>query len=48
MGNTAGGKTAGMERGITVHWDVQNDVSRHMAEKFGFEAEKEYSVYWLA
>ncbi len=37
-----------MERGITVHWDAQNDVSRHMAEKFGFEAEKEYSVYWLA
>ena len=36
-----------MERGITVHWDAQNDVSRHLAEKFGFEAEKEYSVYWL-
>ena len=36
-----------MERGITVHWDAQNDVSRHLAEKFGFEAETEYSVYWL-
>ncbi len=36
-----------MERGIIVHWDAQNDVSRHMAEKFGFEAETEYSVYWL-
>ena len=36
-----------MERGITVHWDAQNDVSRHMAEKFGFETETEYSVYWL-
>ena len=36
-----------MERGITVHWDAQNDISRHLAEKFGFEIEKEYSVYWL-
>ena len=36
-----------MERGITVHWDAQNDVSRHLAEKFGFRTEKEYSVYWL-
>ena len=36
-----------MERGITVHWDAQNDVSRHLAEKFGFEAEQAYSVYWL-
>lgn len=36
-----------MERGIMVHWDAQNDVSRHLAEKFGFEAETAYSVYWL-
>ena len=36
-----------MERGITVHWDAQNDISRHLAGKFGFEMEKEYSVYWL-
>ena len=36
-----------MERGIIVHWDAQNDVSRHLAEKFGFEAEEAYSVYWL-
>ena len=36
-----------MERCITVNWDAQNDVSRHMAEKFGFEAETEYLVYWL-
>ena len=36
-----------MERGITVHWDAQNDVSRHLAEKFGFETETEYPVYWL-
>ena len=36
-----------MERGITVHWDAQNDVSRHLAEKFGFETEEEYSVFWL-
>ncbi len=35
------------ERGIIVHWDAQNDISRHLAEKFGFEAEKEYAVYWL-
>ena len=37
----------GMERGFTVHWDAQNDVSRHLAEKFGFESETAYSVYWL-
>ncbi len=36
-----------MERRITVHWDAQNEVSRHLAEKFGFEAETAYSVYWL-
>lgn len=36
-----------MERGITVHWDAQNEVSRHLAEKFGFEAETKYSVYWV-
>ena len=36
-----------MDRGITVHWDAQNDISRHMAEKFGFEIETAYSVYWL-
>ncbi len=36
-----------MKRGITAHWDAQNEVSRHLAEKFGFEAEQEYSVYWL-
>ena len=35
------------ERGITVHWDAQNDISLHLAEKFGFEKETEYSVYWL-
>lgn len=36
-----------MRRGIAVHWDVQNDISRHLAEKFGFETETDYSVYWL-
>ena len=36
-----------MERGIAVHWDAQNEISRHLAEKFGFEMETEYSVYWL-
>ena len=36
-----------MKRRITVHWDAQNDISRRLAEKFGFETEKDYSVYWL-
>lgn len=36
-----------MERGIMVHWDAQNKVSLHLADKFGFEQEAEYSVYWL-
>lgn len=36
-----------MARGIAVHWDAQNDVSRHLAEKFGFEIETEYPVYWV-
>ena len=35
-----------MERGITVHWDAQNETSRYLAEKFGFEPETVYSVYW--
>ena len=35
------------DRGITVHWDAQNDVSRHLAQKFGFETDTEYLVYWL-
>lgn len=34
-----------MERGIIVHWDAQNGASRHLAQKFGFEIEAEYSVY---
>ena len=34
-------------RGITVHWDAQNEISRHLAEKFGFEMELCYSVYFL-
>lgn len=34
-------------RGIAVHWDAQSETSRHLAEKFGFELEREYSVYWL-
>ena len=36
-----------MARGIIVHWDAQNETSRHLAEKFGFELETVYSVYWL-
>ena len=37
-----------MARGIAVHWDAQNAASRRLAEKFGFEAEREYAVYWVA
>jgi len=36
-----------MERGIIVYWDAQNDASRRLAQKFGFEIEAWYSVYWL-
>lgn len=36
-----------MRRCIVVHWDAQNETSRHLAEKFGFEMEAAYSVYWL-
>ena len=36
-----------MARGIRVHWDAQNETSRHMAEKFGFAPGTEYKVYWL-
>ena len=36
-----------MARGITVHWDAQNDASRRLAEKFGFVADREYPVYWV-
>lgn len=37
-----------MDRGIVVHWDAQNDVSRLLAQKFGFETDTEYLVYWLS
>ena len=36
-----------MARGMTVHWDAQNDISLHLAGKFGFETETAYPVYWL-
>ena len=36
-----------MARGLRVHWDAQNAASRRLAEKFGFEAEREYPVYWV-
>lgn len=36
------------ERGFTVHWDAQNDISLHLALKFGFDPETEYPVYWLS
>ena len=36
-----------MERGIMVHWDALNETSLHLTEKFGFEREAEYDVYWL-
>ena len=35
-----------MDRNITVHWDAQNAASGHLAEKFGFEQETAYPVYW--
>ena len=36
-----------MERKFIVHWDAQNKISLHLAEKYGFELEQEYLVYWL-
>ena len=36
-----------MQRGFTVHWDAQNDISLHLALKFGSAVETEYPVYWL-
>lgn len=35
------------KRGITVHWDAQNEISRHMASKFGFSEETTYLVYFI-
>lgn len=35
------------KRGLVVHWDAQNETSLHLAEKFGFEQECTYSVYFL-
>ncbi len=35
-----------MNKGFTVHWDAQNETSKHLAQKFGFEVEEEYSVYY--
>lgn len=37
-----------MVKGFTVHWDAQNEVSKHLAQKFAFEVEEEYSVYYKA
>lgn len=37
-----------MRRGVTVHWDAQNETSQRMAERFGFRVEAVYAVYWLA
>ena len=35
-----------MNKGLTVHWDAQNETSKHIAQKFGFEVEEKYSVYY--
>ena len=35
-------------RGITVHWDAQNEASRHLAEKIGFQIQRTYPVYILS
>lgn len=37
-----------MVKGFTVHWDAQNETSKHLAQKFAFEVEEEYSVYYKA
>ena len=37
-----------MAKGFTVHWDAQNETSKHIAQKFGFEVEEEYCVYYKA
>ena len=34
-------------RGLTIHWDAQNDASVHMAEQHGFLPEQDYAVYVL-
>ncbi len=36
-----------MTKGFTVHWDAQNETSKHLAQKFGFEVEEKYSVYYI-
>ena len=36
------------ERGIIVHWDAQNEISAHLAKKFGFEQECCYEVRFLS
>ncbi len=33
------------KRGLIVHWDAQNEESRRLAEKFGFQIQKIYTVY---
>ena len=35
-----------MNKGLAVHWDAQNETSKHLAQKFGFVVEEEYSVYY--
>lgn len=37
-----------MNKGFSVHWDAQNETSKHLAQKFGFEVEEEYNVYYKA
>ena len=34
-----------MERGITVHWDAQNEASRRLALRLGYEVGCEYDVF---
>lgn len=35
-----------MNKGLAVHWDAQNETSKHLAQKFGFEVGEEYRVYY--
>ena len=34
-----------VSRGLTVHWDAQNEASYNLARKLGYETECEYTVY---
>lgn len=37
-----------MDKGLAVHWDAQNESSKRLAQKFAFEVEEKYNVYYNA